>query len=124
MIIYFSHSMADYNSEYEKLCLEIISKKFNNSIIINPKDSGIKDKKGIYENHFFKIIDKCDVVFCAPLFNNKYKYNKDNKKNKIMSNFTLGVIKEVDYSLKNGIKVMGIVNEQVKEIKDICEIDL
>lgn len=80
--IYFSHSVKDYNTEYELNITNQIKTKYPDAIIINPKDIKIDPediKNQAYpgfmkrlRKYFFPEIDKCDIMIVAKSKTGKY----------------------------------------------------
>ncbi len=112
--IYFSHSVSDYNTDYEKRCLEKIKERFPGCTIINPKDihlsnEEIKKIKGNYidfievtTKRFFSKIDECDFVLSFP-----------NQKGTLTS----GTITEINYSkqINKPFEQMSLLKKVVGE---------
>jgi len=99
-LIYFAHSVNDYNTEYEQELIKIIRRMFNERIkIMNPKN--IKSPKStslgnayvILRDYFFPIIKKCNVFI--------YVTNKN-------GNLTFGVIKELEYAKDIEIEIISL----------------
>lgn len=110
--IYFAHAIVDYNTEYEDLYIKTINQFYNNCIIHNPKDiNEVIDKKtpeiGRFKLYFFPIIDTCDIVIAAPVFND------DRRRGKFLS----GTTREMIYAIKNNKSVIAIIDNELKEIK-------
>jgi len=99
--IYFAHSKRNYNSEYEKWCLENIKEQYPNYEIINPKDIKIENsiKSGNsyvdFMNQmrliYFPIIKTCDILIAFPTLNDK---------------LTSGVNNEIKYAQENNIEII------------------
>jgi len=109
-IIYFAHSVKDYNSKYEQECIDKISKKFPGFTIINPNtDIDISDKDiakikgnhnefmGMMSKYFFDTISTCAII--CPFVDSKTK------------KYTQGVVKEIEYAKSVDIKVFEITNK-------------
>ena len=99
MIIYFAHSINEYNTEKESKNIERIIELYPECEIINPKDidapksKDIVDSLNILEKHFYPIIKGCDI----------FVYSKT-KKGKLM----YGVMKELQYA--------KLLEKEIKEI--------
>jgi len=99
MIIYFGHSLRDYNTEKESKEIERIIELYPECEIINPKDiiapksKDIIDAQTILNKYFIPIIKGCDI-FC---------YSKT-KKGKL----TYGVRKELEYAEFLGLNIVEV----------------
>jgi len=96
--IYFAHSIKQYNTFFEKKCIELIKQKFPTGKIINPKDLYLG-----YMEEFLSVVEKCDIV----VFTRWYGY------------VTAGVAKEIDHALRLNKKVYEIRKGKMIEIKRI-----
>ena len=98
---FFSHSTADYNTEFEDICIFKIKELIPDIQIINPKDIlipiYIKVNQLIkLENEvYFPIINKCDILIAAPCWN---RFN-------LRGRFSEGVRLEIEYALTQNKKV-------------------
>ena len=96
--IYFAHSMRDYDTEYELMCLNKIKELYPNAYIINPKEIVVnkEDKnpktyeefKKQLEKYFYPLIKNCNIIIGAATKNNK---------------ITAGVKKEFGFAMANNI---------------------
>lgn len=107
MKIYFAHSICDFNTEYEKLCIELIRKEYPNDDIINTKamlsrEDKLKLGKGggkgfmevVKKLEYF--IDICDIVICAKTWNDIA----------FRGRYTPEVDAEIEYAKKAGKKIL------------------
>lgn len=102
-IIYFAHCTADYNTEYEKLCIDKIKNDYPDSVIINPADISKNidaeqdgDFWSIEKNYFFPEIDKSDIVVIVKCWNDRSWRGR----------YTPGVIAEIKYARDLGKKIL------------------
>ena len=116
--IYFSHAIADYNTDYENQCIELIKKTYPDCVIHNPKDLDkiLKENYVILGTEFAKFrayfipeINKCDILIAAPVF------NKENKKGEFLS----GTQKEITYALDKGKDVKIIMNNEICDLYEV-----
>ncbi len=106
--IFFARAISDYNSNYENEWIKIIKELFNDCEIIQFPD--IKEEckidlerlKNIERDYFFPLIDTCDVFMCVPEKHGKY--------------YTKGVTIEMEYALSVNKRVIGVVNNELRDI--------
>jgi hypothetical protein len=114
--IYFARSYLDFGSDYERQCIEKISSiwkggnilelpKLNLPVIYGPNLVGIE------EELFFPIIGSSDLIVAAPLWNTKY--------GKYKGRFSAGVVIEIYFGLKIGLKVFELGIGDGLEFKEI-----
>lgn len=107
MKIYFAHSIYDFNTEYERLCIEFIRKEYPNDGIVNTKamlskEDKLKLGKGGGQGFtkvvkkFEYFIDICDIVICAKTWNNVA----------FRGRYTPEVEAEIAYAKKAGKKIL------------------
>ena len=107
MKLYFAHAKEDYNTEYEQKCLDLIREQYPRYEIINPKDIKIEgdqtDPAKYAEfmqrmnKYFYPEILKCYVMIAVE---------------SSRGNLTQGVRKEIEFGLRNGLKVRNLEGAQ------------
>lgn len=101
--IYVSYAKKDYNTEYEKIIFEKITKIFGSHfVIVNPKDIKIVEHDTSNYNgfmkemeQFFSEIKKCVILIAVPY--------------SLTDNFTSGVLKEISFAKSNNIPVFIVI---------------
>ena len=75
MRIYFAHPIPQYNSQYERLCQEQISKEFPDSEIVNPNDPaysrGYKLSGSRGMEYWHQLAESCDILVAVPFTQNR-----------------------------------------------------
>ena len=125
--VFLGRAYTDYNSEYEKTCIDTVKKRYINANIISlpnieelPHDKqNIKDGKGLFnkeKDHFLKLIDGCDVFVCASINN---EFNKDGSKRNDKGKLSKGVRIEALYTLSIGkrVYILDVYGDDVKKLK-------
>ena len=111
MKIYYAHHMWKYNTEEERMEIEIIKRIFPNSNIINPNGSVIETgNEAEAMEQCFNFIRESDILIFTTL-NNKV--------------FGRGVYDEVSLALQLGMKVFLLRKDallKINDINSICEI--
>lgn len=136
--VYLARAYADYGTIYETECIETAKIEYPNVEIIPLPNiekleydkQNIKYGKGLFDKekeHFFPLIDQCDIIICAPIDN---EFNKDGSKRKDKGKLSGGVRIEALYALSIGKKVYiidiykttsGSDNDKFREIKGIYD---
>ncbi len=96
MKIYFAHSIKQYDTFFERKCIEMIKQKFPTGKIINPKDYYLG-----YMEEYLDIVKQCDIV----VFTRWNGY------------ITSGVAQEIQTALKLKKPVFEIRKGKLVEIK-------
>jgi hypothetical protein len=99
MVIYYSHSVDDYDTPKENQELQIIEEQNPGVAIINPKDIKIPPEERKYfrhilEKYIYPEIDKCSIIY--------YSRNKNRK-------ITQGTHAEIQYGYHKKISVYPIM---------------
>ncbi len=125
MKIFFARFQTDFGSEYEKTWIDIINEtwpgceiiKFPHREEIDNWISNNRIKNPIWEwsiwkeeeRFFFPLIDSCDILVAAPI------WGGGNRKN--TGKFSLLVDLEIKYALNKGKRVIGLINNEMRDIK-------
>lgn len=108
--IYFAHALVDYDTDYERECIELIKKHYPDSIIYNPNDKTINPRMpeiGRFIAYYIPRIKKCDILIATPACNHK------RRKGELLS----GTWKEIEFALKHNKEVFRIINNDLWRIK-------
>lgn len=114
--IFFSRSYIDYESEYEQEWIKNIKESWKSCYIIPIPKNLEKQQHMMYgdilyefeKEHFFPLIYEADLIVAAPAWNTKYKKNR--------GKFSAGVILEIYYAIKQGKRIVGLVNNDMRDI--------
>lgn len=123
---FLGRAYADYGTAYEKECIETVKIEHQGTEIIQLPNieeldhdkQNIKYGAGLFNkerDHFFKLINDCDIFICAPIDN---EYNKDGSKRKDKGKLSEGVRIEVLYALSIGKKVYIIDIHKITTTSD------
>lgn len=111
MKIYYAHHMWRYNTEEERMEIEVIKKIFPNSNIINPNGSVIEiGNEAEAMEQCFNFIRESDILIFTTL------------SNKV---FGRGVYDEISLALQLGMDVLLLKKDtllKINDINSICEI--
>lgn len=109
--VYFGHTMASYDTKFEKRCLEEIGKKFNGYEITNP--NGNVHKQGYFSkgwSYFMDLVLEHEIGVFTP-FRDKC--------------WGAGILSEATQMLEHNRKVfvMNPTTFKISQLKDINEVE-
>lgn len=117
--IYFAHPVTMYETPRETEVLNLIQKKYPNSIIYNPGAKKFQDLFSKYRDQhpddymkfFFDIVGKCDMVITYPFEDGTIGAGKG---------------KEMEHGYNNGLEIYLIDNKTLEfnKVNDMNDIDI